>query len=73
MPKGMLLPTGKAALQTGISKRTLTRWIELGWVEEGEHFFRGPHPRSPHRWDVTALEQRISKLRNELQAQGSVA
>ena len=73
MPKGILIPTGRAAELTGISKRTLHRYISQGLLHEDVHFFRGAFPKSPHRWDIAALEERIKKLRNELLSQESAS
>lgn len=58
-----LVPTGVASRRTGISRTTLHRWIKAGLLEEGAHFMPGPFPTSPKRWDVPALEQRITQLR----------
>lgn len=73
MPNTTLLPTNKASAATGLSIRTLHRWINAGIVEEGVHFHRGLHPKSPHRWDVAAVEQRIQKLRKLPSREGLVA
>ena len=56
-----LLSTGRAIDALGLSRRTLHRWISNGIAKEGTHFFRGLYQRSPHRWDVEALEQLIAE------------
>lgn len=62
-PVRELLPTGEACRRLGISRSTLHRWVQLGYLEAGTHYRDGAFPRSPRRWDVQALEQRIPQLR----------
>ena len=50
-----LLPPGPAATRLGVSTRTLARWVADGYVQQGVHFWCGPHPNSPRRWDTNAV------------------
>ena len=56
-----LLSTGRLVDALGVSKRTLHRWIQSGIAKEGTHYLRGMYPRSPHRWDINAMEQLIAE------------
>lgn len=60
------LPTKKAVNVLGVCRRTLHRWIEAGHLLIGEHYLKGLTPRSPHRWNVRAIEARIIQLRTTM-------
>ena len=59
------MPTGRAKLALGVSARTLHRWIDIGLAKEGEHFLRGMTTRSPHRWDIDAMERLMAEYRGD--------
>lgn len=56
------LPSGKAAEFLGISKTSLRRYAAMGVLAEGTHYLRGLTERSPWRWEVTAVSERIMEL-----------
>ncbi|MCP9808369.1 hypothetical protein KBY58_02845 [Cyanobium sp. HWJ4-Hawea] len=62
-PHREFVPTGQAIVVLGVSSSTLCRWVKQGLFEEGVHFRNGLTTKSPRRWDLHAVEQRIAQLR----------
>ena len=57
------MATGRALRATGLSRSTLHRWKHDGLLEEGIHFKPGATPKSPTRWNVSAIEDAIRARR----------
>ena len=57
------MATGRALRATGLSRSTLHRWKHDGLLEEGIHFKQGATPKSPTRWNVSAIEDAIRARR----------
>jgi hypothetical protein len=56
------LPSGRAAECLGIGKSTLRRYADQGLLTAGTHFQRGLTPKSPWRWEVTAIAGTLERL-----------
>ena len=59
----MWVPTGQAINALGLSRSTLHRWVALGLLQDGSHYRNGLTARSPRRWNVQAMEDRLDQLR----------
>lgn len=57
-----LLKTPLATEALGRSKKSLMRMVDVGCLEAGVHFFRGPFPNSPITWDVDACKEKFAAL-----------
>jgi predicted DNA-binding transcriptional regulator AlpA len=55
--------TGRAIEASGLSRRTLWRWINEGILVEGTHYRHGLTGKSPMRWNPKAIEARIQSFR----------
>jgi hypothetical protein len=62
-PTAEWLPTGKATAVLGISRRTLHRWTLGGLLEAETHYRPGLTPKSPTRWNPSAIEDVIRRTR----------
>ena len=62
-PEPRWLPTGQACTLLGISRRTLTRMVDQGSLQPGEHYRRNPSQgKNPGnwRWQVNAIDAFLS-------------
>lgn len=62
--------SAEATRRLPLSKRTLQRYIDQGWLDAGEHFLRMPTPsgRAQFLWNIPAIERKLADL-TRLQAQ----
>ena len=54
--------TSEAAVLLGMSRDTLRRRIEDGYLIEGEHFRRGLFPNTPVTWNVPATREALTRI-----------
>ena len=56
---GTWVPTSAAVQQLGRSKKALMRLIEIGVLEPGKHYLRGPYRNSTITWNVEAIVEKL--------------
>lgn len=67
--------TTEAARHLSLSRRTLQRYIDLGWLDAGSHYLRVPAPssngsncRSHFLWNLPAIELKLADLTRQAAA-----
>ena len=45
-----------------LSRRTLLRYVDKGWLEPGTHFLVVPGKATQYLWNVEAIERRLAEL-----------
>lgn len=62
MQMNNIVKTPEACQCLGRSKSSLLRYIDVGVLTPGKHFFRGPFRNSPITWDITACQERFGEI-----------
>jgi DNA-binding transcriptional MerR regulator len=63
-PPADLLTTAEAAKYLGVSRRTLARYAEIGWVRPTVTL-----PSGHHRWELEDLRRQLRELRQKPDAE----